>query len=259
MYKAVRILFLGLLLFLLGREPLRAQIFSNTGQELGMVAGPLLFFSDYGSGNSFESEYGNVGMGVGLIYYINFSLIGSFQRHHRFNDHFRIRSELIYHWSTLKHHGELAAKNNSEGLKLSAMIGNTRVFEIGPHLEYHFHNIRDYTAYAFPLNPFVGIGGNFVIYSPLTYSTLGPLKDNLFYRWKPQDIFIQRKTKINWAFVFTAGTRYRVAKSGDLVMNAQWRYYPTDWLDGFNHDTPQNKNKDTIFWLNFGYIYYLNF
>ena len=41
--------------------------------ELGVIAGPVAFQSDYGERHDFSTNSGNTGIGIGLIHYINFS------------------------------------------------------------------------------------------------------------------------------------------------------------------------------------------
>lgn len=195
---------------------------------------------------------------MGLVYYLNFAYradCSCYARYTYFNDHFRIRAEIDYHEGQLNHFGPIADKEPPDG-KLRNMIGSAKVFEIGAHLEYYPFSIRDYTAFAYPIAPFVSLGANFVGFDPYTYSKLGPLEENIFHTFKG---YVAQEAGSTWSVVLGAGVRYKLSVVGDLVMNVQWRYYDTDWLDGLDHDNPQNKFNDMIFWLNFGYIHYLNF
>jgi hypothetical protein len=47
-----------------------AQFFSH---EVGVIAGPVAFQSDYGSGIT-KYKCRNTGLGIGIIHYINFSM-----------------------------------------------------------------------------------------------------------------------------------------------------------------------------------------
>lgn len=244
-------------LFLFGKETARAQY--GIGQEIGVVAGPVAFFGDYGERYSLETNANNIGYGIGLIHYINFAYAadcnyGTINAY--INDHFKIRSELDFHKTELHHRGPVAQKSSEGGKQLRGMIGTSQVFEIGAHLEWYPLSIRDYINYAYPVTPFVSLGGSFVTYKPDAYSTLGPLEDNLFPTFQGGLDFERGTT---WSVALGFGLRYRLGPSGDLVAIGQWRYYDTDWMDGLNHDQPQNKAKDMIFWLNVGYVYYLDF
>lgn len=244
-------------LFFFGREAAQAQY--GIGQEIGIVTGPVVFFSDYGERYSLEANSSNIGTGVGIVHYLNFAY--SADCNHRtvtsyFNDHFRVRSEIDFHYTELDHFGPVAEKQNQNGEWLRAMDGTTQVVEIGAHLEYYPFSVRDFINYAYPIAPFVSLGGSYVSYKPNAHSTLGPLEDHLFPTFKGG---LKSDRGSTWSAALGVGIRYKLGTAGDLVAIGQWRYYHTDWIDGLNHDVPQNKAKDIMYWLNFGYIYYLDF
>lgn len=258
MTKITLIFFTTLLFYFFGKATSHAQV-GILGQEIGIVAGPVAYYTDYGLRYNLETNTSNTGMGVGLVYYLNFAYRADcdcYTRNTYFNDHFRIRAEVDYHWGELNHYGPIARKSGPDGDKLRGMIGNTKVFEMGAHLEYYPFSIRDYTAFAYPIAPFVSLGFSFVEYDPYTYSTLGPLEDNLFHTFVGG---VSQDSGSTWSITLGMGMRYKLNVFSDLVANFQWRYYDTDWIDGLDHDNPQNKFNDMMFWLNFGYIYYLNF
>jgi hypothetical protein len=49
--------------------------FSQLGfsHEIGVIAGPLEFRSDYGTRVNEKTNFGNSGFGVGIVHYINFA------------------------------------------------------------------------------------------------------------------------------------------------------------------------------------------
>lgn len=76
-----------------------------------------------------------------------------------------------------------------------------------------------------------------------------------------------------WSIVTSAGTRYKISKSVDFLMDWRWQYYFSNWVDGLNPQleyntqalglgngvpVPENKATDLIFWINFGGVFYLN-
>lgn len=254
-----KILFLGFLFLFLGNISAFAQWRVAVAQEIGVVAGPLALFSDYGLRYNLETNTGNVGTGIGLVHYINFAYAADcncYTVDRYFNDHFKIRSEIDYYWAELNHYGKLAEKQSLGGEQLRGMVGGTNVFEIGAHLEYWPLSIRDFTAFAYPIAPFASLGASFLGYNPRAHSTLGPLEENLFPAFEGG---VNEESGNTWSITFGGGVRYKLDVSSDLVLNLQWRYYFTDYIDGLDHDQPQNKYNDMVFWLNFGYIYYLNF
>jgi hypothetical protein len=48
-----------------------AQFFSH---EVGVIAGPVAFQSDYGQRYNLNTNAGNTGLGIGIIHYINFPM-----------------------------------------------------------------------------------------------------------------------------------------------------------------------------------------
>ena len=59
-----RILLLVFLFFAL----IRQEVYSQFGfsHEIGVITGPVVFYSDFGVRNDFETNIGNVGFGVGI-------------------------------------------------------------------------------------------------------------------------------------------------------------------------------------------------
>jgi hypothetical protein len=53
--------------------PVKFKAQLGFGHEIGVIAGPVMFMSDYGIRSELETNLGNTGYGVGLIHYINFS------------------------------------------------------------------------------------------------------------------------------------------------------------------------------------------
>ena len=157
-----------ILLIFLGKGAVNAQV-GMVGQEIGIVAGPVAYYSDYGLRWNMETNSSNVGTGIGLVYYLNFAYKADcdcYARYTFFNDHFRVRAELDYHEGELNHYGSISEKVTDGGKQLRAMIGQAKVFEIGAHLEYYPLSIRDYTAFAYPIAPYVSLGFNYVGYDP---------------------------------------------------------------------------------------------
>ncbi|MCF4100731.1 glutamate dehydrogenase [Gillisia sp. M10.2A] len=229
--------------------------------EIGVLVGPTSFFTDYGERYNLQNNISNSGIGVGLIHYMNFAFraeCNCYTTDKYFNDHFKIRTEIDYFQSALEHFGPVASKNTLGGKLLRGMHGKSQVFEIGSSLEYYPLSIRDYTAYSYLFSPFISLGFHFVNYQPSAYSDFGPLSD-------PNNVFptfvggIDLDSGSTWGIVGSMGARYRLTPSSDLAIEGRYTYYNTDWLDGLNIDAPQNKANDLIFWLNVGYIYYLDF
>ena len=147
--------------------------------EIGAIVGPVAFQSDYGERYDFSTNSGNTGFGIGLIHYLNFSYkaeCNCYTPETYFNDHFKLRSEISYNKTDLKHFGQWVAykKTSLTAQQLRAMRGSTAVTDIGMQLEFFPFSIRDFTATLGSWAPFISLGGHFSYYNPKSYSKLGP-------------------------------------------------------------------------------------
>lgn len=234
--------------------------------EIGAIVGPVAFQSDYGERHDFSTNAGNTGYGIGLIHYLNFSYkaeCNCYTPETYFNDHFKLRSELSYNKTKLKHFGEWVddSKTKLFNRQLRGMRGSTAVTNIGMQLEYFPWSIRDFTASIGGLAPFVSLGGQFSFYDPEAYSTLGDGKLN-----QPSTTPVkyynatQNEGGTVWSIVGSVGTRYKLAPLSDLMVDLRFQYYFSNWVDGLNPNPdvyPENKANDWLVWFNVGYIYYL--
>lgn len=230
--------------------------------EVGILAGPTAFFTDYGERWNVRNNLNDAGYGIGLVHYMNFAFkaeCNCYATDNFFNDHFKIRTEIDYFYSKLEHSGPVSEKNNKNGRLLRAMHGSSQLLEIGAALEYYPLSIRDFTAFAWRFSPFISLGVHYSYYQPGAYSDLGPIEDpkNLFPTFRNGGVDMESGT--TWVIAGSLGARYRLGISNDLHIEGRWHYYDSDWLDGLNIDAPQNKFKDYVFWFNVGYIYYLNY
>ncbi|MAZ26959.1 MAG: glutamate dehydrogenase [Cytophagaceae bacterium] len=250
----------------------RAQFDFSFSNEIGVLAGPLLFQSDFGLRNNFDTNISNLGVGVGIFHYINFAYradCNCYSRDVYFNDHFMIRSELDYHVTNLSHEGPLAEKDNDEGRDLRDHLGKSNVFEAGIQLEWHPMSIRDFNAGGYALHPFVSVGAHYVNYKP-QYSSIQDVPGAT-----PEDIFfddfligdgalggIDDSRGQTWALTLSGGMRYKLDELNDIFIEMRYHKYFSNWVDGLNPDEqfyPPNKYDDSIVWLMVGYVYYLNF
>lgn len=251
------ILFLSCILF--PQQKVSAQL--GFSHEIGVITGPVAFQSDYGERYDFDTNKGNVGIGIGLVHYINFAYRAEcdcYSADTYWNDHFKIRSELAYHKTTLNHLSELADRPSLEGLQLRSMEGKAKVFEAGAQLEWYPNSIRDFQAGSPKFAPYAGLGARYVNYRPEATSSLGPLNNSVTtYR-----TFIDRiDTSQGSALAITGdlGVRYKLGPLSDLLLSSKWHYYVNaDYVDGLSPNNPgNNKANDWIWWLNIGYIVYL--
>lgn len=231
--------------------------------EIGVIAGPVVFYSDYGQRNNIETNMGNVGFGIGLIHYINFAYradCNCYTRDTYFNDHFKVRSEISYHKTEFQHYGEWVdpSRESLMARQLRGMRGSTSVFDVGAQLEYFPLSVRDFVGGRYRIAPFASFGFHWVNFSPDAYTVFVP--ENLNEPLLPDkyiDAF-QTEPGSTWSVVWSLGFRYKLGPMSDLMLDGRWQFYFSNWVDGLNPDVPENKANDWIYWLNVGYILYLD-
>jgi hypothetical protein len=232
--------------------------------EVGAIVGPVFFQSDYGERHDLKTNSGNSGYGIGIIHYLNFSYkadCNCYTPETYFNDHFKLRSEISYNKSKLRHYGEWVSEERKKLFndQLRAMRGSTAVTNIGMQLEYFPLSIRDFTATVGSLAPFVSLGGQFSFYDPEASSTMGKLNTPATTPVKYYNA-TQNEGGTVWSIVGSVGTRYKLAPLSDLMVDLRVQYYFSNWVDGLNPNPDvykENKANDWLVWFNVGYIYYL--
>jgi len=228
--------------------------------ELGFITGPVAFQSDYGERYDFNTNKGNVGIGVGLIHYINFAYRADcdcYTGDTYWNDHFKIRSEIDYHVTTLNHLGDEADKNSIGGLQLRSMQGKAKVFELGAQIEWYPLSIRDFQSGTPKVAPYVGFGAHYVNYRPEATSVLGPL-DNPITTFPTFIDRIDTSQGSAIALVGDLGFRYKISELSDILISSKWHYYvDSNYVDGLSPNNVNNRANDWIWWFNVGYIFYL--
>lgn len=263
-----RILLLVLCFLAFCKHDMSAQ--AGFSHEIGFITGPIAFYSDYGIRGDTETNTGNTTVGFGIVHYLNFAYrsdCNCYTRDTYFNDHFKIRNELDYHKTQLQHFGPLVAADETSFIsdQLRAVSGSTRVIEIGTQLEYFPLSIRDFAANSYRFAPFVSLGVHYVSFDPESSSTLGNLDSPLASPPKYINAY-QQEGDSTWSVLWSVGVRYKLNDYADLMLDSRWNYYFSDWVDGLNPaleqngivPVPENKANDWIYWLNLGYIYYLD-
>lgn len=252
----------------LGKQDIHAQL--GFSQELGVITGPVVFYSDFGQRNNWETNSGNVGFGIGIVHYINFAYrtdCNCYTMDTYFNDHFKLRTEINFHKTEFSHYGYWVRpeKTSKMAEQLRAMSGTSTVIEFGPQLEYYPLSIREFMAEGYKLAPFLSLGAHYVHYDPEVRSTLGKLNTPASTPDKYYNAFRQESGS-TFAVLASVGVRYKLSQNSDLMLDSRWTHYFTDYLDGLNPTyennqstpVPENKAKDWTYWLNIGYIYYIN-
>jgi len=259
----IKKLFIPLVL-LLAMQLSYAQL--GFSHEIGVIAGPVAYQSDFGVRYDFETNSGNTGIGIGIIHYINFAYkadCNCYSTDTYFNDHFKLRSEIAWNKTTLNHFGKwVDPKRTSDNAdRLRAHSGEAENWDIGMQLEYFPRSIRAFSARVYAFAPFVSLGTHFVTYNPsVTTNYKGDTNindaSNFYSHWEAGSI--SNESGSTWSIVSSIGTRYKLTILSDLMLDLRWQYFMSNWTDGLNHQLPSNRANDWLVWLNFGYIYYLD-
>ncbi len=233
--------------------------------EIGVIAGPLQFKSDFGQRSDSKTNFGNIGIGIGIVHYINFAYradCNCYTTDNYFNDHFKIRNEISWNRTKLEHFGRWVEESRTslDAQRLRAHTGVAKNLDIGTQLEFFPRSIRRFQAYGYKISPYASLGIHYTSFSPEANTTFGDglvsTSSNFYSGWAPGSI--DPSSGSAWSVVSSLGFRYKVARFSDVVVDLRWQYYFSDWVDGLNHNLSSSRTNDWLLWLNFGYVYYLN-
>lgn len=240
------------LVILISCSSVKAQ-YGNTYQEIGFMAGPVFFQSDFGARGDFENAIKNVGISVGVFYYISPNSNRS-----GFADNFKIRLEASFMKVELEHYGKYTEGDTDFARKLRGMNSSVKAGNVGVQLEYYPFKTDDYSSATF--SPYISAGTQLTSYSVTAKSSLGAIGTPTTMIDKYIDGF-RSDSGIAVSLTTSIGFRYKLADYHALILDARLQYYFTDWMDGMNPDKdkyPENKTNDYSATLNVGYVYYFN-
>lgn len=252
-----------ILFFLLGVKVAFSQL--GFSHEIGIIAGPLEFRSDYGVRDDLPTNFGNSGFGIGIVHYINFAYrsdCNCYTTDTYFNDHFKLRNEISWNKTNLEHFGEFVSADNTtvEADQLRAQSGVAQNFDIGTQIEWFPRSIRAFQGFAYKFAPYASLGVHYTFFTPEVSTTFGDGNinnpDNFFNPWEPGSV--NAESGSTFSVVASIGGRLKLSYLSDLLIDLRWQTFFNDRIDGLDHQLPSNKNNDWLVWLNFGYIYYLD-
>jgi len=239
----------------------------DNSHEIGFIFGSASFTTDYGQRYNFMSNVGgNVGMGVGVVYYLNFTdyRYRWNQRTNYFAEHFRLRGELSYMSAKLDHFGIYAEENSIWGEKLRAMHGKASIINLGAQLEFHIVDIVDFGSRRMPelqWSPYISAGLMVDYYNPDLKSDLGDWKQDIsviYEKWQVPGA-INVEPNFTMSATLGIGTRHKLGEYSDILIESRWQYFFSNYVDGLNaKQDPANKYNDWLLWIHVGYVYYLN-
>lgn len=256
-------------LFALTTQTTYSQI--GFSHEIGIVGGPLQLRSDFGVRESDKTNFGNSGFGIGIVHYMNFSYkprLNYFRSNTYFDEHFKIRNELSWNKTNLEHLGQWVnpSKTSEDAKRLRGHKGVANNIDIGTELEFFPFDIHAFEVLQYKFAPFVSLGVHYTFFTPKVSTTYdnpdsGAYGDvlnpsNFYSNWEPGSV--DASPGNTFSIISSIGTRYKLNKLSDLMLNLRGQYYINDWVDGLNHQLNSNKYNDWLLWVNVGYIFYLN-
>ncbi|REG89139.1 THC0290_0291 family protein [Winogradskyella sediminis] len=230
--------------------------------EVGIIAGPVAYQSDFGERYDFETNSGNIGFGIGLVYYMNFEYLTnyySYSRRNYFTNHFKVRAEISWNKTKLNHYGKWVDPDRTSisAEKLRAHSGESQNFDIGAQLEYYPLTTRALSRGGDKFAPFLSLGVHYVSFNPdveTTYGDQNPNDPNNFYpQWEPGSVDAQNGS--TWSVVGSLGVRYNYSPISNFMVDLRIQSFFDDRTDGLDHQLNSNKTNDWLVWLNVGYIF----
>lgn len=230
--------------------------YGRTYQEVGVMAGPVFFKSDYGARGDFENFIKNNGFSVGVFYYFSF-----IEDYNNLRENFKLRLDASYMKSDLEHFGKYVdpSKTGLFSDQLRAMKGSTSTLSAGLQMEYYPFKTDDYNR-GTSFSPYLSFGGQFGYYTSKVKSDLGAIGTPLTTPAKYSS-GTRNENRPVASLTSSIGTRYKIDSYNSLILDCRLQYYTSDWVDGLNPDRrvyTENKTNDYSFTINFGYVYYFN-
>lgn len=232
--------------------------------EFGFILGTGSMQTDYGARNEFKSTFGNFGFSIGAVHYLSF-FKSNWERPY-FADHFKIRTELSFMSNKFHHEGKWVDQQTDLAVKLRAMHGGNRMFNIGSQLEFYFNSfyeqeMRLFDDYNNNYNPYLSVGFQYNFFKPWVVSDLGDIHQNINLlptKWTlPGAIFESRG--VTYSFTMGGGTRYRINEDWEAVIDGRFQHFFSNKVDGLNAPVIENKNREWLVFVNVGLIYHLPF
>ena len=263
MFKKI---FCLLLVLILTKNNAYSQLFGNSS-EIGIMAGPIFFQSDYGQRLDTKTNFGNNGFGFGVFHVTNFSYNyreGGANPKTYFNDHFKLKTELSFNKSNFQHYGKWVDEPTNTPFiqnQLRAMRGTSSVTNLGMQMEWYPWSVynSDLNIARYNFAPYVSLGAQYNWYTTKSYSMLGTVDDPAVTPTKYLGAS-RSETNKTWSITSSVGARYKIGDQEDIILDMRWQYYFSNWVDGLNPDSrlyPENRSYDWQFWINVGYVFHI--
>lgn len=227
--------------------------YGRTYQEIGIMGGPVFFQGDFGERGDFENTIKNVGFSGSLVYFLSMNVNRS-----SFAENFKVRFDVTGMAVNLEHFGKYADKNSTVGRQLRAMRSDVKILSVGTQIEFYPWKTDDYSDATW--SPYIATGFQINNYTAEAYSFQGNIGNLNVVPEKYVDGF---KSSNETAFSYTGsvGIRYKLTNYNYVILEGQFKYFFSDWIDGMNPDRrtyKENKSNDYTGTINLGYVYYFN-
>jgi len=229
--------------------------------EFKVNAGYMLLKSDFGQRGNLQANLNNAGIFLDAKVYFNI-LSQNYLVKSEFAEHLKFSVGINMGYSKLNHYGAYVEANNHFATMLKAMHG--KVFFGGMSINSELHLRSTYRfddatyLYGFDkFDPYAGIGFGYYYYKPTVTSDLGDINTNPTIVPSSYVGRIYNKSGFVPTIDFNAGIRYRYNDMFQFDLNADWKYFVSDKVDGLVPNLDANKYNDWVFTPSFGIVYFL--
>jgi hypothetical protein len=156
--------------------------------------------------------------------------------------------------ASLKHRGKYIEDSSTQSQLLKETSGSSKLLNFGGILEICFYPTSEQRNFE----PYASVGGVYSMTTPEFESTLGNIEENpnLIPNAYRGGLFLDKDNAS--AFVIGAGSRFTNKNGATYLVDFRWQRYFSDKVEGLVPVISGNKNKDWLFYLNFGMIFKLN-
>jgi len=221
---------------------------SETSSEIGIVFGVNSFQTDFGEKGDIKSNIsGNLGISVGGLYFFNFQNHRVKNPKHWFKSHVKIKTEVSYVRADIDHFGVYTDLPDFEAMHATASL-----FNVGAQLEYHFYDLSEFTPKTtYRFSPYVGIGPMYHYSKPTVTTELSSFPTAYL-----AENSIKNEAENTYSLLFSVGTRVKINYKSDLILDARWSSYMSDYIDGLKPQYAGNKANDWMTSVSIAYVYY---
>jgi hypothetical protein len=233
--------------------------------EVGVFGGFYNLRGDFGERGSREVTT-NTGYAIGIKHYFNFAYRKYYNQSNFeefLNEHFKIRSEISYNQTDMKHYGKFVeeSRTGEDNERLRRHTGKAQNFNIGVQADFYPFEVRRLEDYIYSFVPIISFGMQFTWFNPSVYTTYGDGDinnlDNFYLPWQvDEDPFLSTDSGTTFSIVGGIGGRFKVTKLTDITLDLRWQWYFDDFVDGLDHKLQWNKKDDWAVWFTMGYVIY---